>query len=83
MRLAVIFATVPVRHMSVRAGAWAAETRDRHGQRPCESAEPGGQGQDYEASLMGSADVSQVSAQSCGGHPGILTQLPARNANGP
>jgi hypothetical protein len=38
MRLVVIFAAGPVRHMSVRAGARAGETTDNHGQRPCEPA---------------------------------------------
>jgi len=35
MRLAMIFAVGPVRHMSVRAGARMRETTDKHGQRPC------------------------------------------------
>ena len=38
MRLAMIFAAGPVRHMSVRAGARAGETTDNHGQRPCKLA---------------------------------------------
>ena len=38
MRLAMIFTTGSVRHMSVRAGAWMGETTDKHGQRPYERA---------------------------------------------
>jgi len=34
MRLVVIFAADPVRHMSVQAGPWMGETTDKHGQRP-------------------------------------------------
>lgn len=41
MRLVVIFAAGPVRHMSVRAGARAGETTDSHGQRPCKLATSG------------------------------------------
>ena len=36
MRLAMVFAACPVRHMSVRAGARMRENTDKHGQRPCE-----------------------------------------------
>ncbi len=35
MRLVVIFAPGPVRHMSVRAGSRIGETTDKHGRRPC------------------------------------------------
>src|ERR1035441_349093 len=38
MRLAVIFAADPVRHMSVCAGPRMGETTDKRGQRPCKPA---------------------------------------------